>query len=184
MMPKIEPHRSWLPLQERAEREPPGRRRELLLQVRNHMEFEITGQLDPLMGTLTGSPVYHFWGNAPMEMSGEQAIRAFYRDMFERGGQQFEVVVERIIVDDGAVVTEGQVKQVHRGSALLAMGMNEVAGQAIAADDLVLTTTQLVTVWPADADGKLIGEDIYFGHDPFRNAEKIEAGDLPGYYSV
>lgn len=183
-MPKIDPHRSWLPLEQRAGREPPGRRRDLLLQVRNHMEFEIKAQLDPLMGTLTAAPVYHFWGNAPMEMSGEPAVRGFYRDMFERGGQQFEVVVERIVVDDGAVITEGQVKQVYRGSALLAMGMQEVAGEAIDADDLVLTTTQLITVWPADDDGRLIGEDIYFGHDPFRHAEKIRPEDLPEYYKV
>ena len=32
---------------------------------------------------------------------------------------------------------------------------------------------QLVTLWPADADGKLIGEDIYFGASPFANLKKI-----------
>ena len=64
-MPKIDPHRSWLALAARASQEPNPRRRGLLLKVRDHMESEIKGQLEPLMATLTADPVYHFWGNAP-----------------------------------------------------------------------------------------------------------------------
>ncbi len=183
-MPKIDPHKSWLPLAARAATEPDARRRGLLLKVRDHMEHEIKGELDPLMATLTASPIYHFWGNAPGVLEGRDVIRGFYSDMMARGGQQFEVVVDRIVVDDDAVITEGQVKQVYKGSTLLAMGMQELAGAPIAPDDLIMTTAQLVTVWPADADGLLIGEDIYFGHDPFRNAERIRREDLPDYYTL
>ena len=61
----------------------------------------------------------------------------------------------------------------------------QVAGfEIVLADDLILTTTQLITVWPAAADGRLFGEDIYFGHNPFRNAERISAADLPDYYQA
>ncbi len=183
-MAKIEPHRSWLPLEARAEEESNPRRRGLLRQVRDHMELEITGQLEPLMATLTDSPVYHFWGATPSTLEGRDAVRAFYSDMFARGGQQFEVVIERIVVDDQAVVTEGRVKQVYKGVVLRAMGMTNVAGAPVADDDLVLTDTQLVTVWPADAEGRLVGEDIYFGHDPFLNAEHIGPGDLPDGYRI
>jgi len=98
--------------------------------------------------------------------------------------QQFEVVVERIVVDDGAVITEGQVKQVQRGATLLAMGVGELAGAPVSESDLFLTTAQLVTVWPSDPDGKLVGEDIYFGHDPFKNVERITRADLPDYYQL
>lgn len=183
-MAKIDPHQSWLPLEIRAAAESSPRRRQLLTEVRNHMEYEIKGLLDPLMGTLTASPVYHFWGSEPSVLEGYDAVRAFYSDMMSRGGHQFEVVVDRIVVDDGAVITEGQVKQVYKGAALIAMGMAELHGQALDAGDLVLTTAQLITVWPGDPDGKLIGEDIYFGHDPFRRAEKITADDLPDYYRL
>ena len=183
-MPKIDPHRSWLPLAARAVHEPNPRRRGLLLKVRDHMESEIKGQLEPLMATLTADPIYHFWGNAPSVLEGREAIRGFYSAMIARGGQQFEVVVDRIVVDDDAVITEGQVKQVYKGDALLAMGMKELDGAPIAPEDLIMTTAQLVTVWPADADGLLIGEDIYFGHDPFRNAERIRREDLPDYYTL
>lgn len=184
-MPKIDPHQSWLPLEARAAAEPNARRRGLLIQVRNHMEQEIKGQIDLLMETLTAHPVYHFWGNAPVVLEGQDAVRNFYLGMFARGGQQFEVVVERIVVDDDTVITEGQVKQVQTGASLLAThGRDTIDGQPLAPDDLVLTTTQLVTVWPADAEGKLIGEDIYFGHEPLRNAEIIHSSDLPDYYRI
>jgi hypothetical protein len=183
-MPKIDPHRSWLPLESRAAAEPNPQRRSLLLQVRDHMAAEIRGELEPLMATLTAQPIYHFWGTAPMIIEGADAVRGFYRDMIARGGQQFEVVVERIVVDDGAVITEGQVKQVQRGANLLAMGVRELAGAPVTETDLFLTTAQLVTVWPADPDGKLVGEDIYFGHDPFRHVERITRADLPDYFKL
>ncbi len=148
------------------------------------MEHEIKGALEPLMATLTAEPIYHFWGNEPSVLDGREAVRAFYQGMIAMGGQQFEVVVQRIVVDDGAVVTEGQVKQVYKGAALKALGMDTVADEPVADDDLFMTTAQLVTVWPADAGGKLIGEDIYFGHDPFRHVERIGREDLPDYYQI
>jgi hypothetical protein len=183
-MTRFEPHRSWLPLEARAEREPSQRRKALLTAVRDHMEFEIKGQIEPLMGTLTEQPVYHFWGEQPSVIEGYRAVRAFYENMIAAGSNQFEVVVDRIVVDDLAVVTEGQVKQVHRGSTLSAMGVGEIGGDAVQGDDLILTTTQLVTVWPADPALKLVGEDIYFGHGPFMKAEKISVADLPSYYQL
>lgn len=183
-MARINPHDSWLPIEQRAAAETNPRHKKLLTEVRNHMEYEITGQLDALMGTLTASPIYHFWGGEPAVIEGFDAVRGFYEDMMSRGGQQFEVVVERIVVDDDAVITEGKVKIVHKGETLLAMGKNELDGEPLDPKDLLLTTAQLVTVWPADADGKLIGEDIYFGHDPFLHAEKISEADLPDYYRL
>ncbi len=183
-MSRFDPHRSWLALEARAEREPSTVLKALLTEVRNHMEFEIKGQLEPLMGTLTEEPIYHFWGEQPSVIEGNQAVRAFYQNMIAAGSNQFEVVLDRIVVDESAVVTEGQVRQVYRGSALSAMGIGQVGGDAVQADDLILTTTQLVTVWPADPLGKLVGEDIYFGHNPFLKAQKIQAADLPSYYQL
>ncbi|MEQ9002993.1 MAG: nuclear transport factor 2 family protein [Pseudomonadales bacterium] len=183
-MPKIDPHRSWLALEARAAEEANPRCRALLLKVRDHMRHEILGEIEPLMATLTASPVYHFWGGTPSVLQGAEAVRGFYQAMFERGGQQFEVVVERIVVDETAVITEGQVKIVRRGAELRAAGVDQVAGEPLADGDLVLTTAQLITVWPADADGRLVGEDIYFGEDPLARAEKIQPADLPSYYRL
>ena len=181
----IDPHASWLPLEAAAAREPDPRRAALVREVGKHMEAEIKGQLEPLMATLTAEPVYHFWGNGtPMVLRGRDAVAGFYAGMFATGREQFEVVVEKIIANQDNVVTEGQVKQVNRGRDLKASGMTHVGDVAIADDDLWLSNAQLVTVWPADADGKLIGEDIYFGVNPMQTLRRINRDELPPYYRL
>lgn len=183
-MSAIEPHLSWLALDDRAAATDNPLHRQLLTEVRNHMEFEIRGDLEPLMGTLIAEPIYHFWRDEPFTLEGQAAVRGFYENMIASRTNQFQVVTERIFVDDGGVITEGQVKQVYSGAMVLGMGMAELDGQPISEDDLLLTTTQLLTVWPAGEGAKLVGEDIYFGHNPFLNAQRITADDLPDYYQL
>ena len=181
----IEPHNSWLALEERAAAERNPRRKALLTAVRDHMEHEIKGELDPLMDTLTTHPVYHFWGQAePSVIEGRDQVRAFYSGMFATGGQQFEVVVDKVVASDNHVITEGQVKQVHKGASLAAMGIGEVNGEPFQEDDLFVATAQLVTLWPGDDDDKLIGEDIYFGSNSFANLRRITRAELPPYYKI
>ena len=181
----IDPHNSWLALSDAAERESDDRVRQLILCVRDHMEAEIKGQLEPLMATLTAQPVYHFWGNRePMQLKGRDAVAAFYSGMFAAGGQQFEVVIEKVLATSDHVVTEGRVKQVYKGSTLAAMGITEVGGRAVSDRSLWLSNAQLVTLWPADAEGSLIGEDIYFGVDPMKTLIPISADQLPPYYKL
>ena len=89
------------------------------------MEAEIKGQLDPLMNTLTTEPVYHFWrvSDVNMILNGYDEVSGFYSNMFENGGEQFEVVTKRIIVNDDGVITEGKVKQVYTKDSLKLMGL-------------------------------------------------------------
>jgi hypothetical protein len=181
-MPKIDPHASWAPLHAKATAETHPRRKALLQEVGDHMEAEICGRIEPLMATLTAEPIYHFWGNMVMVLEGYAAVEEFYRNMIAGGGNQFQVITDNIIAGDDHVVTEGQVKQCYTGKELKAMGRTEVNDEPLADDQLFVTTAQLVTVWPGDPDNKLIGEDIYFGSDPFGNIERIEASDLPDYY--
>ncbi|MFK7914532.1 MAG: nuclear transport factor 2 family protein [Pseudomonadales bacterium] len=184
-MYEIEPHASWLPLAQAAQAETDPRRRTLLQAVCDHMEAEITGNMDALMATLTSEPIYHFWGRGePMVLEGRDTIRGFYSQMMSAGGEQFEVVVQRIVAGNDQVVTEGQVKQVYTAEAVRAGGVTEVNGVAVADGSLWLSNAQLVTVWPADADGKLIGEDIYFGEDPLATLTPIAREALPPYYRL
>lgn len=181
----INPHASWLPLEQAAANHPDARCAALIREVGRHMEAEIKGQLEPLMATLTAEPIYHFWGNgAPMVLKGRDTIAGFYSGMFATGREQFEVVVEKVIASHDNVVTEGRVKQVNRGRDLKASGMTHVGEAVIADDDLWLSDAQLVTIWPADAAGKLIGEDIYFGVSPMQTLRRIRADELPPYYRL
>jgi len=182
----FDPHASWLPLRERAANTDNPRHKKLLEEVANHMEAEINGRLEPLMATLTAQPVYHFWrvGLQNMVLEGYDAVAGFYSNMFTTGGEQFHVVLDRIIVDDGGVITEGQVRQVYKSADLSAMGLTEVNGEAIGNHELWISNAQLITVWPADPDAKLVGEDIYFGEDPFTTLKPFERTELPDYYKL
>jgi hypothetical protein len=182
-MPLLNPTDSWLPLEERyrAEKDPLVHR--LIKEVRYHVEHEIAGDLEALMDTLTADPIYHFWGGAaPMVLMGRAQVRGFYQQMIAAGGNQFEIVLKRIVADAGSVITEGQVKQVYTGKELIAMGRTSFSDAPVAHAELFLTTTQLITVWPSDPDGKLVGEDIYFGEQPLSHMEKITPADLPRGY--
>ena len=122
---KIDPHKSWLPLREKANEIENINHKKLLNEVANHMEAEIKGQLEPLMNTLTAEPVYHFWrvSDVNMILNGYKEVSDFYSNMFQNGGEQFEVVTKRIIVNDGGVITEGKVKQVYIKANLKLMGL-------------------------------------------------------------
>ena len=186
-MTRFDPHASWLALQDRAEHTDNPTHKALLQEVANHMEAEITGQLEPLMATLDPDPIYHFWrvGGENMVLQGYEAVAGFYSNMFATGGQQFQVVCDRIFVDDGGVITEGQVRQVYKTQALSAMGLTHAPNKAaLSSSDLWMSHAQLITVWPAAPGNKLVGEDIYFGEDPMQTLIPITADDLPDYYEL
>ena len=178
-MAKIDPRRSWARFEDRLDSEEDETVKGLISQVRDHMKSEITGQIDSLMATLTDKPVYHFWGHLPeMVLEGKDAVRGFYLDMFSRGGEQFEVVTENIIADRRRVVTEGQVRQLYLGEDLAPMGIEQVGGEALEPAAVYLGTNQLITVWPNDGNGKLVGEDIYFGQPIGLELERVSFVDL------
>jgi len=173
-MPVFDPDSSWLPLEERMAREGSPRRLALLREVRNHMRSEIQGKFDELMDTLTAEPQYHLWGvgeeNGP---KGREAVSTFYQNMFAGGGNRFHFDIRRIVVDDDCVVTEGAMIQPMAGAIVAASGVEEVEGKPVDPNAEYLAEWQLLTVWPADADGKLVGEDIYFGSPPMARLRKL-----------
>ena len=183
-MSTFDPHASWLPLREAAAANDNPLHRQLLTEVANHMEAEIQARHDDLMATLTAEPVYHFWRVGPenMVLQGYEAVSGFYQQMFTNHGEQFHVVIDRIIVDDKGVITEGQVRQIYTQDALSAQGIKTVGKQAVTDSQLWLSNAQLITVWPHDGQGKLVGEDIYFGEDPMTTLTPFAQADLPSYY--
>jgi hypothetical protein len=170
----FDPEKTWLPLERRIESEREPRRRQLLVQVRDHMRSEIRGEFEALMATLVEEPRYHFWG-VPVEggPKGRAAVEAFYRQMIAGGGNWFHFDVRRIVVDDDAVVTEGRMRQCVPGAAVAASGVTEVEGEPVDLEAEYLAETQLLTVWPAAEDGRLVGEDIYFGSPPLALLTRI-----------
>jgi hypothetical protein len=172
--PKFDPEESWAALDRRIEQETNSRRRQLLEQVRDHMCTEIRGELDGLMATLVDEPRYHFWGT-PVEggPKGRSAVEDFYRQMIAGGGNRFHFDIERIVVDDDSVVTEGKMRQKVPGAAIAASGLEEVAGEPVDSEATYLAETHILTVWPMSSDGRIIGEDIYFGSQPLERLSRF-----------
>ncbi len=182
---KVDPTRTWAAVEAAYEAETNPRHKLLLKEVRDHMKTEVCGELELLMATLTAEPQYHIWGQGPDRgPKGRAAVRAFYEGLIAAGGNLFEFNVEKVIVDDNAVVTEGRLRNTHPGEQLLAAGVATVGGAPVEAGALYVSNAQLLTVWPADPAGKLIGEDIYFGTNPFDNLAKLGPGEAPQRVSI
>jgi hypothetical protein len=172
--PVFDPDQSWSALEARMETETDPRRKHLLAQVRDHMREEITGQLEPLMATLIDEPQYHMRGlGFDMGPKGRDAVYAFYANMIASGGHRFMFDIQRIVVDEHSVVTEGFMRAVTKGEDLIATGVSEVNGEAVDPAASYLGENLILTVWPADEDGRLVGEDIWFGSTPNSNLVKL-----------
>jgi hypothetical protein len=170
----FDPDQSWAPLEERIAKETDPRRRQVLEQVRDHMRTEIGGDHEGLMATLADEPRYHFWGQ-PVEggPKGREAVDTFYRQMIAGGGNRFHFAIERIVVDEDTVVTEGKIRQKVAADALEASGIKDVEGEPIDHEATYIAETHIVTVWPMTAEGKIIGEDIYFGSPPLDRLRRL-----------
>jgi len=152
----IDPERSWVAVERRMAVEADLRVRLLLENVRNHMRAELREQLDPLMATLVDDPIYHFHGMPGFEsLRGRKAVEDYYRTMFVSGRMNAEFLVERIIADHDTVVTEGTMISLGRSNGV---ELAPLSGQMTS-----VIRTPLLVVWPAAADGRLIGENIYLG---------------------
>jgi hypothetical protein len=157
----IDPCRTWQTLAERltTERNPLHRRQ--LEQIIEHMKGEAAGDIDRILTTVSPKGSYHSHDNPagpPRVFSGHEGIRQFYNQMFQAVSVNLEYFVERLIVDDYCVVTEGASKSAIKGSSLAAAG--------IAVDDpnaFYLGLGRTVVVWPFDKDGMILGEWIYPG---------------------
>jgi hypothetical protein len=174
----FDPDHSWAALERRMETEPDPEIRALIGRVRDHMRTEIGGDLVGLMATLTDDPQYHLWG-LPVEVGpkGRDAVESFYRNMIAGGGNRFEFSIQRIVADRGAVVTEGRMRQRIPGADVIASGVESVAGTPVDPEADYLAETQIITVWPATSDGRLLGEDIYMGSPPMTQLSRLDASD-------
>lgn len=163
-MPLIDPNRTWAAVEERLTTETDPTRRRNLEVVLEHMKAEAAGDLDRLMATVSEQAAYHAYGtNEPsMNPVGKAAVRTFYENFIASGATRLQFELDRLVVDDDCVLTEGVMRMAYPGRTLVARGT--------AVDDLdafYLYETRMAVLWPFDAEGLIIGEDTYTGADGF-----------------
>ncbi len=142
-----------------------------------HMKAEAELRLDGLLEGLVDEPRYHFWGSGrDTGPKGLDAITTYYQALVDAKRGVLEYAIERIVVDDDTVVTEGFIRAYQPGRVAKDFGYD--------IDDVeahYLVRYRALVIWPFDADGRLIGEDGYGGVDP-TDFERVERADLPEQY--
>ena len=151
----------------------------MLNRVLQHAKGEAALDVDLVMSTLTANPRYVAWG-APADMSpvGRDAVRSFYEDTIVGGGQYFlELDMDRIVVDDDTLVTEGNFRSLYYGADAAARGFPVEDPEGF----YVLSMRMLI-VWPFDADGYIIGEETYAAITTPDFLKKVDAAEVPAEF--
>jgi hypothetical protein len=158
-MPLIDPYKTWQTLAERLETEKNPLHRSQLEKIIYHMKGEAAGDIDQILTTVSPEATYISYDNRegpPRVYKGYDEIRKFYDQLLSAVSVNLEFVVDRLVVADYCIITEGATKTAMRGSTLVAMG--------IAVDDpaaYYLAQGRTLVVWPFDKSGMILGEHIF-----------------------
>jgi hypothetical protein len=148
----------------------------MLKRLLQHTVGESDLDVDSVMATLGPDPRYIAWG-APADLSpvGRQAVRAFYEETIVKGGQFYlEMDMDRIVVDDDTIVTEGNMRSLYYGA--------DAARRGFPVDDqeaVYLLSLRMLIVWPFDADGFITGEETYSAVTAPDFFTKLDASAVP-----
>lgn len=161
---KLDPKKTWRMVAERLLRERDPRRRRNLECVLAHMRAEAAGDLEALMATVADDAEYHAYGSPDPMLSpkGKAAVREFYTAYIGSGAHRLEYDIDRLVVDEDYVVTEGIMRIAYPGSLLAQIGH-----QVPDPTRHYLYQARMLIVWPMDEDGKVAGEDSYVASDGF-----------------
>ncbi|MFJ9363596.1 nuclear transport factor 2 family protein [Nocardia sp. NPDC101769] len=172
----VDPAKTWQLLEQRLAVTTNERHRQVLGIVIEHMKAEAVPDLDGLMRTLVAEPDYHFW-NAGQDVGpkGWDGVHAYYSAFVDSKSNILEFELDRLLVDDDCVVTEGFLKQIYPGAYAAQIGI-PVDDPA---RDYLITFRQLL-LWPVDANGLIVGEDSY--HSGPVEIRKLSFDELPREY--
>jgi hypothetical protein len=176
-MASIDQSLSWRTIGERLARTDNPRHRKMLQTLADHLRAEEHQSLEELMATLVPDPQYHLWKNgADYGPKGAAGVRSFYTELVESKRGVLEYAIERIVVDDDNIVTEGTIRAYQAGGIARGFGFNVPD-----VDATYLVPYRAVILWPFNAAGEMVGEDGYATFDP-NSAERIAPEDLPPVY--
>jgi hypothetical protein len=180
----IDPCKTWKTLEERMKTEKNPRYRAQLDCIVKHMKYEALGDIDGILTTLSDKAVYISYDNpdaGPRIFRGKGEIPNFYHQMLDAVSHNLEFFVDRLVVDESCVITEGHSKSAMKGRVLAAMGFN------VDPDAFYLTEGRTLVVWPFDENGECLGEQIYRGFTkPLEGIEnrKLRPEDIGNYHEA
>ena len=117
-METIDQSTAWRFVEERLNRTENPRHRAMLEVVIGHLKAEQELSLDGLMASLVENPVYRMWRNGKdIGPKGYEAVKAYYSALVEARRGILEYRLERLVIDDDNVVTEGAIRAYQPGRA-------------------------------------------------------------------
>lgn len=179
---KLDPTKGYRAVEERLDRTTNPRHRAVLSCLRDHLLAEAKGNFELLLSTLSPDPKYAFWidgsgfGAGP---KGLAAVRTHYEQLFEEGRSVCEYDIDRIVVDDDCIVTEGFFDQLFPGHVLRKRGAAVDDPKAVYSHRM-----RLLLLWPFDAKARLLGEDSYANGAMYlpENIRKLAPDEVPPVY--
>ena len=169
-MKTVDSRNNWKLIDKMLETEKDEWRRHMLSQLREHVRAECGSDLEALLKTMADEPAFHIWSaTEDSGPKGRENLREFYAGLIASGSNRFEYAVERIVIGDDTLVTEGELYTPFSGAMLKDMGMADKDPEKTYA-----TRGRTVTFWPFEKDtGKIIGEDIYSITTDITQAEEV-----------
>ncbi|HWL42692.1 MAG TPA: hypothetical protein VNQ73_07100 [Ilumatobacter sp.] len=155
------------------------RHQRMLTVLGDHIRAEATLDLDGLMATLVDEPRYHLWGSGrDTGPKGRDEVVTYYSNLVTSKRGVLEYDIERIVVDDATIVTEGFIRAFQPGDVARAFGYAVPDTSAH-----YLVRYRALVIWPFDEEGvKLLGEDGYAGIDP-ADFQPVDFAGLPDEYT-
>jgi hypothetical protein len=133
--------------------------------VAEHIDAEVSGDLDRLMATLVDDPAYHIWGSSKtVGPVGFDQVRANYENLIRSGKNRLRYDVTRVVADRHCVVTEGHFVFAYPGAVLPATTLPN--GAPLIDDHWYLVQYKCVVLWPMDDGARIRGEELYAGEPP------------------
>ena len=168
-MDTVDSRENWKLINRLLETEQDPWRIQMLSQLKQHMQAECGGALEELMSTMVDEPIFHNWsGTTDSGAKGRYDLKAFYSGLISSGSHRFQYSIERIVIGDNTLVTEGEIQIPFSGAVLQTMGRTDAEAHCFYA-----TKGRTVTFWPFSEDGKIIGEDIYSSTTELHEAVEV-----------
>jgi hypothetical protein len=151
----------------REEEDP--RRRAILAVMKDHLKWEVLGQPDRILESVSQDAVYRFYGlGQTVEYRGLEEIRAFYQGLADSGANVLQLDIEHLAVADWGLAAHGIWHQVYPGSALSGPDGLVQDSSVDDADANYLVSQRMSWFFPFSDHEQpmLLGEIVYFEQQP------------------
>jgi hypothetical protein len=161
--------KGWETYDEAWRAEPDPRRKAILAVMKDHLKWEVLGQPDRILESVSPDAVYRFYGlGQVVEYRGLDEIRDFYQGLADSGANVLQLDIEHLAVADWGLAAHGIWHQVYPGSALLGPDglVQDASVDDADADYLVSQRMSWFFPFTADEQPLLLGEIVYFEQQP------------------